>query len=261
MVDEKDSGTSPDMASVQAAIIQQLGLLIDGLAEGRRTADLAVKALEEAGRNDPQPLRIARAKVRRTLARKALWEVIAFIESPAVFAWCPDVMRMDLAYHLRGLFEALEDFDSSSQTPDLFELSSDRKQAPVPSAQRLRGKVAAIVELLCKAGDDLDHASEFVADALNKAGFGKPRGQKSARGDTRIKSATIKGWHRRAMEEGKDSILRDRFLSSMKLAEMRLAEGDGYGVTARKMMEMLHQDLQDGKLRIALLHGDPIPKK
>ena len=167
--------------------------LLQALARERACAHEAVRAL---GRSEGEPGEKADARrdQRRLHGLQALGQVLRFLLDPRVVAFCPDVREMGLHGGLQDLFGALLDLEAG-RAPDLLRTSGKVKGAsPVEAA--FKGRVAAMVELLRRAGDPLPEAARRVGETLAKAGFAVPRGGRD--GAARITARTVLQWHKEA---------------------------------------------------------------
>src|SRR4051794_35523268 len=123
--------------------------------------------------------------------------------SEPVRTWAPDVMDLYLYKYLEELVGALDDVAGGA--PSVF-FQTDGPKAASHTDETFRAKVAAVAELLHRAGDTVDAACGEVARQLNAMGWEKPYGRKE--GNERkgpITGATVRQWRKDANGAPADS--------------------------------------------------------
>jgi hypothetical protein len=166
-----------------------------------------------------------------------------FLFDPRVEAFCPDVREMGLHGGLQDLLDALRNLEAG-RDPDLLR-TSGKVKGPSPTEAAFKGRVAALVELLHRAGDPLPEAARRVAGGFAKAGFTVPRGGQG--GAAPITAQTLLQWRKEA-RDGKRH-------PAMALAYTRVLDNATQRATSRNMLRKLAASLAAG------LHVDRDPTK
>jgi hypothetical protein len=239
---------------------RELLILLMGLATSRRMAGDKIRALEEAGLNDPLDLEQKRNAIRLEAAEEALLWAIGFIQSATVCEWQPAILERELGHHLNDLREALGDLRTGS-SPGLFDLApqgNGKKRVAPRSDQELRGKIAACAEVLTRAGMTLEDACSQVAQLLSLQGHRKKYARKSERAhDLTITPGTVRGWRKKAIEGDPGSPLTVTFRRWLALAEQRHREaGESYSVIGIKLVNMLAHMNRGGRDLVIPLRDD-----
>jgi hypothetical protein len=110
--------------------------------------------------------------LRRQYSISALAHVVQFLNHPRNLCRCPDILRWNLDFHLRDLFDALVGVEDG-RAPGLLRAKGKKRTSRKEST--FKGWVAAIAEVLHRAGAEYGRADAVVATALSRAGYGTPR--------------------------------------------------------------------------------------
>lgn len=165
--------------------------LLQGLATERRYHHDAARDLERQS-SDPGDGAEARLTLRRAHAAMALGRALEFLLDPRVVGRFPDVVEMGLHLGLKDLFDALRDLEAG-RDPELLRTHGKTKGAS-PVEASFKGRCAAIVELLYRAGDELPQAAQRLADGLAKFKLRTSGGG----GGGPITAATVLQWRKEA---------------------------------------------------------------
>lgn len=210
-------GAVPDSPELSRETAAALDALINELGGGRM--EFAARYREDcaAGLNDPLAIRARTLTRRRGQALRSLGAVLAFLRSPAVAATCPDLFRIGGTVHLEDLHNALLDLDAG-HPPDLFEKPPGQSKAS-PSLAHRRGRVAAAVEMMVRAGENPERAQAEIARQMMAGDYTTSRGKKSGRSDNTIRTSTVAAWCKRVREAGFDDLGRQTRDHMMRSAE------------------------------------------
>jgi hypothetical protein len=253
MAEDKDSDPSIQSQDTSPsnyhAIMRELMTLIMRLAATRRATGEKIKELEASRPGNSSDLELQRSASRRKAAALDLEHILLFIHSPSICEWQPIVLERGLEHHLKDLLDALGDFEAGS-LPSFFDRLKleDGKKVTPPSEQWLRGRIAAVAEVLFRSGMAVDDACATVAKSIRIQGHRKKYGRKSERSpDLTANPGTIRDWRKKAMEGSPEEPLVKSFRSYVGMAEELKRIDEDYKDIALKMLVNLTHANPGGK--------------
>lgn len=138
-----------------------------------------------------------------------------------------------------GLLDALAELEDG-RAPDLLKTSGKTRSVSNVEAT-FKGRVAAMVELLARAGDTIEQAAERVAAGLTKVGYAAPRAGKDG-APSPITATTVLAWRKEARNGRRypaTAVVYDRIVAS---ATTQALSKSHLRKQAMALMAMLHQD-------------------
>jgi hypothetical protein len=222
-----------ELSPVEAAVFD----LLRALAGERAYAHEVALAYARA-RSDEEEERVrAKRELRRLHSQSSLARVLEFLADDRVLAFYPDAREQGLSGGLIQLYEALSDL-GAGRAPELLRPTGKEKSASKVEAT-FKGRVAAMAELLHRAGDTLPMAAERVAARLRKERIVKPRGAAGSHTAEPITGATVRQWRKEARNGRKHSetaLTYDRLVANATMratsraALRQLAAAIGHGI-------------------------------
>jgi hypothetical protein len=227
--------------------------LIRGLAEDRHLYNLAAKAAHAQQPNAAPAQQLkAVARFRRQFATSALRHVVRFLNDSETLNRCPDILRWGLDVHLRELLEALLELEDG-RAPEMLRAKPGKGSSRVESA--FKGKVAAMAEMLRRAGEAPKQADDKMAKELREAGYKTPRA------DGSITGPTVRAWRKEARERAADDPLRVEYEQIIRIWAPPGAEPNDLRRAAGRLMADLAARQPAAGLRKLPLVGDSPPEK